>query len=78
MYRLTDNMRVKNISSNDQGFSKWLLDLGEGALKTYPEIGQDFVEIPQNLKSKSDSLDTFCDEIFPNLKSKVQEGMSNR
>ena len=69
---LKQNMRLKSLSSVDaekvREFSEYLLSIGEGREKTYPEIGEDMIMIPETLKSDAmkneKTLEQFCYEIF--------------
>ena len=71
---LEENMRIKNAASDDKEFAQYLLDLGRGKLPTHPEIEEYMIKIPENMASKSENLNQFCDEIFPNLAERIEEG----
>ena len=71
---LTQNMRIMN-GKGDEEFSKQLLKIGEGREETFPDIGEDMIKIPANMKSKSTTLAAFCKEIFPDIKNIVEDGL---
>ena len=73
---LEENMRVKN-SDFDEEFEKYLRDIGQGKIETHPDIGEQMIKIPDKMKSKSEDLETFCDEVFPNLDQRITEGLKN-
>ena len=82
---LKQNMRLKSLSSVDaekvREFSEYLLSIGEGREKTYPEIGEDMIMIPETLKSDAmkneKTLEQFCYEIFDNIKTIVENGLKS-
>ena len=74
LLQLTKNMRA----NEDEEFAKYLLDIGRGQVETHPEIGQDMVKIPEELKSKSENLNQLCKEIYPNLGVRIREGFEMR
>ena len=41
----------------------------------YPEIGEDMIKIPERLRSKAENIDEFCNEIFPDIKNVVKDGL---
>ena len=71
-------MRAKLLGGDNLAFAMYLLRIGEGREKEYPEIGESMIEIPSHLKSKAKSISEFCYETFPGLKNKVGTGMANR
>ena len=76
---LEENMRVKNSNDEeDKEFEKYLLDIGQGNIPTHPEIGEYMIKIPENMASKSEHLNQFIDEIFPNLAERIQEASKDR
>ena len=79
-FQLTQNMRLKSgVNKKDAAkiaqFADYLLKVGEGREETFPEIGEDMIMIPEELKSKAETLDQFCDEIFPNMNEIVGQGL---
>ena len=78
-FKLIQNMRLKNSTDPEEiAFNEWLLRVGTGKEKKYPELGnEDLVKIPENLKAKSINLKDFCNEIFPNLGNVVSNGLKN-
>ena len=56
---LEENMRVKNSDSDEKEFEKYLLEIGQGKVPTYPEIGEQMIKIPEKMASKSEDLKTF-------------------
>lgn len=75
---LQENMRVKGASKEEKDFADYLIRIGEGTEETHPEVGQDMVKIPDHLKSKSENLNQFVEEIFPNLANVVSDGLKNQ
>ena len=70
-------MRAKLLGGGDLEFAKYLLRVGEG--KEGEEVdGEMWIQIPQDVKSESKSIEQFCDEMFPGLKEVVASGMKNR
>ena len=65
-------------ANEDEEFAKYLLDIGRGQVDTHPEIDQDMVKIPEELKSKSENLNQLCKEIYPNLGVQIREGFEMR
>ena len=74
--KLKINMRLQQGGEDYIEFNEWLLKVGEGREETFPEVGQDMIKIPEKLKSKSKSLEEFCDEIFPGIKDVVRDGLN--
>ena len=65
-------------ANEDEVFAKYLLDVGNGKIETYPDIGQDMIKIPDEYKSKSENLKQLCEEIYPNLDAQIKEGFELR
>ncbi len=78
IFKLAENMRVQLGGSDEKEFSEYLLRIGEGTEPRNPTVGEDSIIIPDNLKSKAKDLKNFCDEIFPELRQKVENGMKER
>ena len=78
-FKLTQNMRLKNSTDPEEiQFNEWLLRVGEGKEEISQDIGNDnMIKIPQKLKSTSSNLKEFCNEIFPNLASVIENGLKN-
>ncbi len=71
---LTENMRITMRILKDrynadelEEYGEFLLRIGEGREQTYPEFGDDVIKLPENIVSKSKTLDDFIDEIFPDI-----------
>ena len=47
-----------------------------GKRETFPNIGQDMIKIPERLRSKANNIDEFCNEIFPDIKNVVKDGLN--
>lgn len=80
--RLTIDMRVlkrraANASAEEikklDDFSKFLQNVGDGKLKTFPELGQDVVQLPEPIVSQSSTIGKFIDEIYPELETKCSD-----
>ena len=81
-FQLTQNMRLKSGVNEEDAkkiakFADYLLKVGEGREETFPEIGQDMIKIPDEIKSKAETLDQFCDEIFPDMINVVGQGLQS-
>ena len=70
-FKLTENMRLLTGGPEVKEFADYLVSIGDGSETTYPEIGEDMVKIPDDLKAKATNLKDFCDEIFKGKQSKV-------
>ena len=77
VHKLTVNMRLLSGGEDYAWFADWLLRIGEGREKTYPEMGEEMIKIPDQLQSKAKNLDEFLEEIFPGIKDVVNEGLSS-
>ena len=75
VHKLTVNMRLLTGGEDYAWFANWLLRVGEGREKTYPEVGEDMIKIPDQLKAKAKNTDEFLEEIFPGINDVVQEGL---
>lgn len=68
---LFDNIRLSN---SDKKFEKWLLDIGDGKLKTELEEVHNAVKIPINLISNGDLItEVFGDNINVNMEEFVKK-----
>ena len=76
LFHLTENMRVKNAMNNDIEYAQYLLDVGNGEIPINPEL-EDMIKIPNEMESKHDCLEGFCQEIFPNLNKRIIDGMKD-
>ena len=75
-YELTENMRVKNCSKDDKDYAEYLIKIGRGQERVYPEIGEFMIKVPDVMMSKQDELSKFCDEIFPDLGNKINQSLT--
>ena len=75
VHKLTVNMRLLTGGEDYAWFANWLLRVGEGREKTYPDVGEDMIKIPDQLRSKAKNTDEFLEEIFPGINDVVQEGL---
>ena len=71
-------MRIKNAGDEDKKFAQYLLDVGNGDIKTHEEIGPDMIKIPEVMRSKSENITQLCQEIYPNLGNRVKDGFESR
>ena len=76
-FHLTTNMRLVNSSPEVIEYANYIMRIGNGKEKTYPQIGEDMVLIPKNIKSGAKNLKEFCNEIFPDVNKIVKEGLLN-
>ena len=58
-------MRLKGADERVKNFANYLIKIGRGEIEPNTDIGQDMIQIPEELKSKAQNLEQFCDEIFP-------------
>ena len=68
--RLTINERVRRNGNNPaaQKFCKFLLDIGDGKVPTYPTLGENMIRIPDEfIFPQTDSLLPFIDWCYPEL-----------
>ena len=72
--KLTENMRILR-GQGDAEFASQLLNIGEGREEVFPNVGEDMIKIPENLKFKSNTLPELCKEIFPGMKKIVEDGL---
>ena len=78
LLQLTENMRIKHAGDEDKAFAQYLLDIGNGKIQTYDDIGQGMIKIPEIMQSKSENLVQLCKEIYPNLAAHVKDGFELR
>ena len=76
-FKLEKNMRLINQSKEATDFNDYIMRIGNGQETVYPSQGEDMVLIPKNLKSKAKNLSEFCEEIFPDLNQRINEGLLN-
>ena len=76
--RLTENMRVKNAGKDDQEYAQYLDDVGDGKIETHPDIEENMIKIPEQMVSKSETINNFVDEIFPMLGEHIEEALKHR
>ena len=80
-FNLTKNMRLRSENNEDievlSEFADYLLRVGEGREKTFPEIGEDMIKIPNEIKSEVETVEEFCDQIFENMKTIVEKGLES-
>ena len=69
MLNLTINERVKRNVDNDEGrrFADFLIQLGEGRLKLYPELGDNIIKLPNEYIFHNDSLEDFVRWCYPDI-----------
>ena len=77
LLHLEENMRIKNAGDDDKAFAQYLLDIGNGLIETHPDIGQDMIKIPEIMMSKSENLKQLCQEVYPNLRERIKNGLEN-
>ena len=67
--KLSINERVRQNGDTEQSrnFADFLVTLGEGNLPTIPQIGPDYVQIPEQYIFPSDSPSDFIQWCYPNL-----------
>ena len=68
---LTINERVKRNVDNDEGrrFADFLIQLGEGRLKLYPELGDNIIKLPDEHIFHNDSLEDFVRWCYPDIEN---------
>ena len=76
-FSLENNMRLVNSTQEVIDYANFIMRIGNGQEKTYPQMGEDMVLIPKNIKSTATNIKEFCEEIFPDLKNIVKEGLKN-
>ena len=62
--KLTTNMRL---AEDENNFSSYLLTIGDGKAKKYPERGQDMIQIPREYLV--DTMDELIDKVFPDIEN---------
>ena len=71
--KLTENMRVKQRmlqNPNDSSaadFEYFLRQIGDGTFPVLDEIGENVIQLPDNIMTPADKLSDFIDEIYPDL-----------
>ena len=65
---LTINMRIQQSQDDEQKqFVDYLLQIGEGKESTHPELGEDIIELPENMIFKDEKIESLISEIFNNI-----------
>ena len=45
LLQLTENMHIKHAGDEDKAFAQYLLDIGNGKIQTYDDVGQGMIKI---------------------------------
>ena len=77
VYDLNINKRLINADEETLRFNEYLMKIGNGTETVYPIVGEDMVLIPKHLRSDAKNLKELSEEIFPNLKERVNTGLLN-
>ena len=72
------NMRVQNADKDDQEYAHYLDNVGDGKIETKPEIGEDMIPIPEQMKSSTETINQFVEEIYPNVGDRINEASKDR
>ena len=85
-FHLTENMRLQNSGGEEEKqFAEYLLRIGDGkeppasedeALSSY-KTAEIEVRLPDVFASSAGSVEAFCQEIYPNLRGIVTEGLQS-
>jgi len=77
---LTENMRVKKRCNGSQEhdaqlqqYSDFLLRVGDGVERRYPERGEEVIKLPDEIVSKSVNIAQLVDEIFTHVNSQFDD-----
>jgi hypothetical protein len=72
--KLTQNMRVQNQTDIEQKrFAEFLLEVGEGRVPVHSDIGDDFIELPNNIVLDSENLDDLISGVYNDIKTNYQD-----
>ena len=83
LFHLTENMRLIGRGPEEVDFAQYLLTIGNGTVTSSSgdELNESSAEvevpIPSSLRSKAQTVEEFCGEIYPNLKNIVQAGLQS-
>lgn len=53
-----------------QIFANWLLRIGEGTEPIYPQVGEDYIRLPPEMRIPGDTLEDLIDEVYGDLAAK--------
>ena len=59
------------VVQDEINFSRYLLNIGNGTAKTYPEVGEDVIQIPR--QCLVESVDTLISKVFPDIENGYPE-----
>ena len=68
-HRLTINKRVDNMGEYDKAehlaFAELLLRVGDGTETVYPEFGEDYINIPEEMSMPTEKLEDLIKHVYP-------------
>ena len=81
-FHLDENMRLASSGLEQKEFAAYLLSIGNGEVQDAapnenPTAAETQIPLISELCSKATCAEDFCREIFPNLKKRIEEGLTN-